>query len=162
MRKLILLGMVCLMGITIIKAQKANLTLSIDKDTIRMGETVIVEYSLENLTGNFVQPDFSGLQLISGPNTSSSFSMINGKVTQSKSYSYVLRPSREGSATIGPAMVKSEDGELSSDEVEVYVLSSTQSKYYKAQKRSFIYDHDMVSDSTSTVKGKKKRIMKKI
>ena len=75
-------------------------------DSILMGNHFKVSFSLENTGGeNFQPPVFEGFDVVSGPNYSSSFSMINGKVTQSVSYTYYLRPRNIGNYYIEPASI---------------------------------------------------------
>ena len=68
-------------------AQKGSFSVTVDKDTIFQDEVIQIEFLLDNLEGKFVAPDFKSFNIASGPNTSSSFTIINGEVSQKKSYS---------------------------------------------------------------------------
>jgi hypothetical protein len=143
----------------IIFAQSGSLTVKVDKDTMYQDEVIKVEFLLDNLTGNFKAPDFIGFRIVSGPNTSSSFSMINGEVSQKKSYSYVLVPQSIGSQLIGKAIVQNDEGLVSTEPLEIYVLSTENLKSdHKSRQRTYIYE----SEGTKTQKEKSKRVLKKI
>jgi hypothetical protein len=51
-------------------------------------------------------PRLKGLQIIGGPNVSTSFQWINGSVSSSKTFTYVLLPEKEGQYTIDPIEVR--------------------------------------------------------
>ena len=53
--------------------------------------------------GSFVPPDFSDFELLAGPSYSSFSQSINGRVSESSTITFVLRPRGAGSFTIGPA-----------------------------------------------------------
>lgn len=55
---------------------------------------------------NFRPPSFQGFKVLSGPNQSTSMQFINGKVSGSITFSYILQPSNVGSFTIGPASIE--------------------------------------------------------
>lgn len=52
---------------------------------------------------SFEPPAFKSFSKVSGPSTSSSMSIVNGKTTQSKSYGYSVLANNIGRFTIGPA-----------------------------------------------------------
>ena len=68
------------------------------------GGEFTVEFTMNNIeVQNFQPPVFDHLEVISGPNRTSSFSNINGKVSQQYSYTYILRPLKEGKIVIRSA-----------------------------------------------------------
>jgi len=56
-----------------------------------------------SLLPDITPPDFDGFEIVMGPSMSSSFEMVNGRMSQSKSITYVLRAVKSGHVTIGPA-----------------------------------------------------------
>ncbi|MCI5080080.1 MAG: BatD family protein [Saprospiraceae bacterium] len=106
-----------------LQAQEGSkFTVTISTDSILLGNYFMVTFTLENAEGsNFQPPVFEGFNVISGPNTSSSFSMINGDVTQSVAYSYYLEPMDVGSYYIAPASIDLEDRVLETLPLEVNV-----------------------------------------
>ncbi|NQU06263.1 MAG: BatD family protein, partial [Calditrichaeota bacterium] len=71
-----------------------------------------------------VPPDFDGLEIVMGPSTSSSIEMINGRISKSKSWTYVLRTMKAGKITINAAKVKYKRKYYRSKKVEIVVQSS--------------------------------------
>jgi hypothetical protein len=98
-----MLMLVMLWGSQRLFAQELRFTASVNKTEVGTGEPFEVSFSVNGNGENFTPPNFSGFQLVSGPNVSNSITSINGNTTVSISYSYVLLPVKEGVATIGPA-----------------------------------------------------------
>ena len=92
---------------------------------VAVGEQFMIRFTVNKQGTNFVGPDFKGLNVLSGPNvqTSSSYSNINGKMSQSMSisYTYYLRAVQEGDFSITPAHIKVEDKEYETKEITVHV-----------------------------------------
>ena len=154
---------ICLCFFTIVSGQEGSLSVKVDKDTVFQDELITVEFLLDNVSGNFTAPDFSGFRIVSGPNTSYSFSMINGVVTQKKAYSYVLMPEATGDQQIGEAIVSTDEDKLITDPVSVYVLSTDKlSPSSKSRQRVYKYDTPGMTKDTSTKAPIKKRVLKKI
>ncbi len=63
------------------------------------------------------------IPVISGPNTSSSYMIQNGKMSSSQSYAYLLRPMEEGKLKIPEAVYMEKSRTLKIDSVEVVVKS---------------------------------------
>lgn len=72
---------------------------------IGVNEKVRVEFNMNKDGDNFVPPSFQGFQA-SGPGQMISNSWVNGKVTYSKSYTYVLQPKAKGTFTVGQATIE--------------------------------------------------------
>ena len=108
---------------SIVFAQKVRFTVNVSPSaSVLMGNTVEVQFTLENAGGlNFQPPSFEGFEIVSGPNQSSSFSMINGTTTQSMSYSYYLEPKDIGNYYIEPASIEADGEILTTSPVEVIV-----------------------------------------
>ncbi len=93
---------------------------------VRTGEQFRLSFTL-NERGNDLQlPDLSNFEILMGPSTSqsSNFQMINGKTTQSVtfSYIYVLRAKTEGTFTIRPASIKVDGKIFESNSVKIQVV----------------------------------------
>jgi len=77
-----------------------------DAKKILESSFLTVEFILENAEGtNFQIGKFNDFKVTGGPSTSSSMQIINGKVSQSKSYVYELTPNRTGNLRIPPATI---------------------------------------------------------
>jgi hypothetical protein len=88
-------------------AQKFSV--SAERTTVGQSDRFQVEFTFEggdvNGVSNFRPPRFDGFRVLSGPNQSSSMSIINGKVSGSLSLSYILQPTNIGDYTIASASV---------------------------------------------------------
>ncbi len=87
-----------------------------------MGERFQVSYTLNNNGNNFKSPAFTGFDILSGPNQSTSMQFINGNMSQSLTYSYVLSATKEGTFTIPPAKIKVNGTEIESNELKITVV----------------------------------------
>ena len=86
--------------ISSISFSQPTIKVEVSSDTVALGELVEIIYSIENGEGKFEAPDFSNLPVVSGPNTSTSFMIANGKKRSSQSYSYILRPIEEANLEV--------------------------------------------------------------
>jgi hypothetical protein len=160
--KLNLSLLVIICAYTVSFSQKGSFSVTVDKDTIFQNEVIKLEFLLENLSGRFLPPDFESFNIVSGPNTSSSISIINGETNQKKTYSYILVPEKAGGLVIGRATVANDTGELNSEPIDIFVLGFTdKSSQSQSHKRTFRYDTDS-KDIPSSKDAPKKRVMKKI
>lgn len=121
-----------------------------------MDEVLVYEIDLENISGSVDLPSFDGFLVVGGPNSSSSFSMVNGKVTQSKSYTVYLSPRKEGLLTIDPPKLKENSSKIQAKPVQVFVISENGEDV-----SSRIPSYETGSDSVRSA-GQKRRILKKI
>jgi hypothetical protein len=77
-----------------------------DAESILQGSTFQVTFQLRNADGSgFRPPDFSPFQVISGPSRSMQTSIINGAMSSSVGFGYVLTCTKIGSFTIPPASI---------------------------------------------------------
>lgn len=103
-----------------------SIKVEVSADTVSPGEMVKISYTIEDGEGLFDGPDMYGLPLVSGPNTSSSVMIKNGKRKTSITYSYILMSSREALIEIPKAVYKTEDEELIFEPVRIAVISGAQ------------------------------------
>jgi len=103
--------------------QAVKFLASADRTSIGMGEQVEVNFQLEGTQSgsNFTPPDFRDWVVLSGPNQSTNLQMINGAVSASVTWGYVLQPRREGDLTVGPAGVEAKGGRLTTAAITVRV-----------------------------------------
>lgn len=82
---------------------------SVDRTTVGQFDRFQVYFTFDggdvNGLSNLRPPAFNGFRVLSGPNQSSSMQIINGKVSGSITFSYILQPSSIGEFTIGQASV---------------------------------------------------------
>jgi len=126
-----------------IYAQEAKFTVTVSNDSVLLGNYIEVTFSLENaVMEEFQAPVFEGFRIISGPNQSSSFSMMNGKVTQSASYSYYLEPKDIGNYYIAPAFVITEESTLETAPIEILVAPNPDGIIQNPQSKQDVFGGD--------------------
>jgi hypothetical protein len=110
-------------------AQNATFQASLDRTQVALGEQFTLQFTLTiggNGSGkNFQLPDLSKFHIMSGPNESSSMQVINGSVSSSAIYSYVLQPKELGKFTIGSASIESGGTTLRSSPVTIEVVKAS-------------------------------------
>ncbi len=82
----------------------------VDKNPVGIGDQFTLSLVLSNAgtSGgtNLRAPDLGAFRVLSGPNRSTSMQIINGQMSSSITYGYVLQPKNTGSFTIGAATVE--------------------------------------------------------
>jgi hypothetical protein len=87
-------------------------------------------YSVE-ISGNSTSlpsvkfPDLSNFYILSGPNTSTNMQWINGKMSSSKTYSFILKPKKLGEVTISGATAKADGKTISSNVIRLKVVKGS-------------------------------------
>lgn len=112
-------------------------------------------YTLE-LSGNSTSlpqpgfPDFKNFYVLTGPNTSSSIQIVNGKMSSIKSYSFVLQAKNKGSIKLAPATVTYKGKSYTSNPITLKVggaasaqKQSTTQPQIKSRKDSEISGQDL-------------------
>jgi uncharacterized membrane protein len=96
---------------------------------VEVGEQFSLSYTLNTKPKEFIPPSITGFDILAGPSTSSSTSIevINGKVTQSHTftYSYVLVANKEGKFTIDPAEAVVGNKRIRSNPISIEVIKSS-------------------------------------
>ncbi|MFN7115364.1 MAG: BatD family protein [Saprospiraceae bacterium] len=108
----------------VVFGQKAPIfTAKVNTDSVLLGNYVQVQFTLENANGeNFQPPVFEGFQVVSGPNFSSSVSIVNGNVSQQVSYTFFLEPNDIGNYYIQPASIQVGQDVLETKPLSVIVV----------------------------------------
>ena len=95
-----------------------------------VGQAFTFTYALSQSAQQLASYQFTGFDVLSGPNSSYSTSMtnINGQMTQSTSFSYsfTLRAQKEGSFTIPAAVFVVDGNQVKSNAVQIKVLAGQQ------------------------------------
>ncbi len=123
MKKILTTGILILCIVQIF-AQQASLSASVSKPKVGLSERFQLTITLNNggAINDFRPPSMPDFMVVGGPNQSSSTMIVNGKVTSSVSYSYVLQPKNIGKFAIGAAYGKVNDKTLSSQPITVEVV----------------------------------------
>jgi hypothetical protein len=92
---------------------------------VQVGQRFQVVWELNSNGSNFIAPEITDFQVLGGPNQSTSMQFINGSMSQSVSYSYVLRATKEGSFNIGPAKIKVGGNQVESNDLTINVVQGS-------------------------------------
>ena len=138
MKKILFVFVICYAFANTLSAQEdTRFTASVTMDSILYGNKFKVTFTLENGQGQaFQAPVFPDFHVMSGPNTSSSFSMMNGTVSQSISYTYWLEPKDIGNYYIEPASIEVEGDILETQPIEVMVVPNPDGIIQKEENNS--------------------------
>jgi hypothetical protein len=128
-----LLAWCTLLFYNILDAQSGTFTAAVDNNSIAMGEQFEITFTINGSGNNFHPPPFTDFLVLSGPNQSQSMQFINGSMSQSISYSYVLQPRSEGKFIIGSATVESNGKKLQSNTTTIEVTKGTPQPKHKQQ-----------------------------
>jgi hypothetical protein len=123
MRNLILFAIALLSCNAMMAQENVKFTVTVSTDSILLGNDIKVSFKLENGEGhNFSAPEFEPhFTVINGPNTFTSMSMMNGKVSQTIEYSFYIHPKETGSFFIPAASIDVKGKTLETKPLEVTI-----------------------------------------
>lgn len=110
-------------------AEDISLTATIDRNSLTINDrlqlTLTIHGTQDTAPPSF--PSIDGFTLLFGPKISAQTNIINGVVSVSKGYTYVLQPAAKGKFTIGPSTVEYKGKVYSSIPVTVEVADTAPS-----------------------------------
>jgi hypothetical protein len=149
----IILILILTTGFTALQAQEIQFTASA-RPVVRVGEQFRLAYEINVEGKNFIAPDLSDFNVLSGPNPSSSQSIqiINGQVTRtvSNTYTYYLRAVKEGDYNIAPATIIVKGQRITSNALSIKVIAGNAQPPPTATRPS---QHQGVQDNSGAVTG---------
>jgi hypothetical protein len=108
---------------TNVLAQEVTFTGSVNKKTMSRLSTIQLTFTLKNAQPEgFTPPSLNNFTIISGPATSTNMHIVNGAVTRSVSYTYMIQPKVEGKITIGPAFMRANGKKMKSAPITIDVV----------------------------------------
>ena len=117
-------------------SQNPAFVATVDKNPVTQDEQFTLELTM-NSSGetprNFKAPDFSKFLLLSGPNQSTSMQIINGSVSSSQTFSYVLQAREAGKFTIASAVIEVGGNQFKSNPIELTVTKASGKKSQQTQ-----------------------------
>ena len=117
---------ICLLSISLV-AQEATLKAKVSKNKLGVNQRLRIEFSIDKQGGdNFSPPNFTNFKVVGGPSQSVSQSWINGKVTFSQSYTYIIQPIKKGAFTVASASIKIGGKFIKSEPVKIIVLDAVE------------------------------------
>jgi hypothetical protein len=84
---------------------QVDFTANVSRNKIAINERLRIEFKMNVDGDNFTPPNFVGFQVVAGPSQAVSQSWINGASSMSKSYTYILKPSKTGMLSIQQAVM---------------------------------------------------------
>ena len=108
----------------VIQAQ-ISFTASVNKNKVGVNEQFSLTFTVNGSGDKFQAPLFSDFTVLTGPSTSSSTTIINGKVSNENSYTYYLRAKKVGLFTIGSASIRVNGKQYRSSTTSIQVLKSS-------------------------------------
>lgn len=100
-----------------------QLTASAPKQ-VKVGQRFQVIWQLNASGSDFIAPEITDFQVLSGPNQSTSVEIVNGNMSRKISYTYVVRAAEEGTFRIKPAKIKVDGNWVLSNELSINVAKN--------------------------------------
>jgi len=125
-----------LLTVSVLTAQDASFTAGVDKNPVAADEQFTLEFTVSTSGAsprNFKTPDLSKFLVLSGPNQSTSMQIINGSVSSSQTFTYVLQAREAGRPVIGAATIEIGGNQYKSNPIELTVTKATGKKATPAQ-----------------------------
>lgn len=117
-------------------SQNVSFTAGVDKNPVASDEQFTLEFTITTSGASarsFNAPDLSKFLTLSGPNQSTSMQIINGSVSSSQSFSYILQAREAGKFQIGSATIEVGGSQFKSNVVDVTVTKGSGQKKQQTQ-----------------------------
>jgi hypothetical protein len=108
-----------------ISAQEVALTAKVSKNKLGINQRLKIEFSINKQGGdNFSPPKFANFKVVGGPSQSVSQSWINGTVSFSQSYTYIIQPKIKGELVLGKASINIAGKTIESKPIKIIVVDA--------------------------------------
>ena len=108
-------------------AQEPVLSVKVSKNKLGVNQRLRVEYKINKQGGdNFAPPNFKNFKVVGGPSQSVSQSWINGKVSFTQSYTYIIQPKKQGEFNLPSASIEIDGKTIQSNPVKVIVTKAVE------------------------------------
>lgn len=114
-------------------SQNEKLTASTSATSIAVGEQFQVTFSVNASGRAFKAPTFTDFNVLMGPSQSNQMQIINGSVSQTLSFTYVLQAVKEGTFKIPPAEITVGSTKLTSNTLTITVAKASAQQQGQAQ-----------------------------
>jgi hypothetical protein len=118
-------ALLLLLGEVSVFSQSPAFTAASTKTTLGVNEQFQVSFTVNADGKKFEPPVFKDFHVLSGPNQSTSMEFVNGNVSQSVSYGYILQARSEGVFKIGPASIEVNGRPLKSNVLTITVTKGS-------------------------------------
>lgn len=110
-------------------ANAQSFTASVSSQKVGVNDRFEISFTFSgqevNSLRNFNPPDFASFLTLSGPNQSTSMQIINGVVSASRTYSFILQPRSIGTFTIGSASIELGGQKFTTEPVRIEVMQGS-------------------------------------
>jgi hypothetical protein len=120
------IAFLCLLLLPAVTLFAQTLRAEVSNNKVSLVESFQVDYTLEGASGSINPPAFTNFTLVGGPSTSQNYQMINGTVSQSVTYSYILAPKSKGKFTIDGAIAVVNGRKIKSNSLTIEVSDAPQ------------------------------------
>ena len=104
---------------------QVELQTKVSKNKLGLNQRLRVEFVVNKQgADHFSPPSFKGFKVVGGPSQSVNQSWINGKVSYSQTYSYIVSPTRKGTLIISGASIEYRGQLIKSNSVSVAVVDA--------------------------------------
>jgi hypothetical protein len=134
----------------VVQAQATNrFYVQVDAKKIIEGSYIEASFVLENGESlGFTPPSFKGFDVLSGPNQSTSMTIVNGRRSNKISLSYTLRPKKVGIVQLGSATIKTKAGIKNTEPVNIEVVKGSKNSNQSGED---VFIISQISDSIAYV-----------
>lgn len=132
MRKSLIYLILIIINATAVLAQ--NFRATAQPDVVAVGDRIQITYSIDTEGSGFKPPKFDGFKTLMGPSTSQNMQIINGRVSRSISFTYLLEATKEGKFIIPGAKINVNGSEITSNSTEIVVTKPSQAKLDQMKK----------------------------
>lgn len=126
---LLLAGLLAAGAFAPARAQDASVQADVDARKVGLEDqlqlTLTVSGASAELAEEPVLPPLTNLRAVAGPFVSNQFSWVNGRASQSKSYTWTLQPEAAGSAQVGAMRVKLAGGEKNTAPIAIEIVQGS-------------------------------------
>jgi hypothetical protein len=134
--RLLIVTLILVIQVFTVFAQDGTFSASVEQTKVAANEQFQITFTFSgsdvNSVRNLKAPDFGTCVVLSGPNQSTNMQWVNGRMSASISYTYVLYARQPGKMTIGAATVEYKGKILKTDPIQIEV---TQGKPKQQQKQ---------------------------
>lgn len=112
-----------------LQAANINIRAYVSKNRVGINENFSYSIEVSGKSASLpdpIPPAFDNFYVLSGPSTSTNIQWINGHMSSSKVYSYILQPKKKGTLAIPPAKVKYKGKTYQSNAITITVTNQPQ------------------------------------
>ena len=112
---------------TFLFAQEPELSVKVSKNKLGVNQRLRVQYTINKQGGdNFKPPNFQNFKVVAGPSQMVNQSWVNGVVSFSQTYTYVIQPKAVGDFSLPAASIEIDGKTITTQPVKVKVTKAVE------------------------------------